>query len=543
MLTEHRVFGPPGTGKTTYLARQIRSAVTKYGPDKVLVTSFTKGAAVEIASRLGNDGVKPNRRQVGTLHSLCYELLGRPLIADLAPTMAIWNDKYKAWRQTPAGSRDNDLTPLTTEGDKLRQQCEVYRGQMKPYKQWGAGLFDSGTKEFYAEWRKFKKDIGAIDFTDMIEEVYGSKMCAPNEPSVIFADETQDYSKLELELLRSWASDSDHMVIAGDDDQAIYGFKGATPDAFLDPPIPDDQKHVLSQSYRLPIAIKEFSDNWIQDVRRRETKKFAAKEDVGSVEDVKLSWQDGLSLVRVIQDNVGSGEGDKASVMVLASCGYMLVSLIRALREKGIPFHNPYRIKNGSWNPMRGGVQRLLEFLSVDPFSRSLWTWKSLWKWVEVLDQEKSGMLRGKKTYIKNLARTSEESNKRVSREEILALFQSRTFPWEGQELTWFERMLMPSKKSLMEYSLRMAKTGGTEALKKKPKIIIGTIHSVKGAQAGTTILFPDLSSSGRQEYLSYGDGRDNITRTFYVGMTRAMDRLLLCNPDSKYAVNFRGCR
>ena len=545
MLTEHRVFGPPGTGKTTYLARQIRSAVTKYGPDKVLVTSFTKGAAVEIASRLGNDGVKPNRRQVGTLHSLCYELLGGPLIADLAPTMKLWNERHIAWHQTPAGSKDSDLTPPSTEGDDLRQRCEIYRGQVIPYKEWGAGVFDQDAKQFYKAWIKFKKDLGAIDFTDMIEKVYGSKMCAPNEPAVIFADETQDYSKLELGLLRSWASDSDHLVIAGDDDQAIYGFKGATPDAFLDPPIPDDQKHVLSQSYRLPRKIKEFSGRWIQDVRRRETKEFSAKEDEGSVEDVKLSWQDGEELVNVVQENIGSSDGraDKESVMVLASCSYMLTPLIRALRGKGVPFHNPYRVKNGAWNPMRGGVQRLREFLSVDPFSRTLWTWKSFWQWIEVLDMKKTGMLRGKKTYIRALARTKEESNKRVSREEVLALFQTKTFPWEGQELEWFRRMLLTSKESLMEYSLVMAKKGGTEALKKKPKIIVGTIHSVKGAQAGTTILFPDLSSAGGKEYLVSGNERDNITRTFYVGMTRAMNRLLLCNPDSKYTVNFRGCR
>jgi len=425
-----------------------------------LSTSFTKAAAVEISGRLGNDGVKPNRRQVGTLHSLCYELLGRPLIADLAPTMAKWNENHIAWRQTPAGSEDIDMTPLSTEGDKLRQRCEIYRGQMKASREWSR---DIPAKKFYDEWCKFKKEVGAVDFTDLISDAYTSRLCAPNEPSVIFADETQDYSKLELELLRLWASDSDYLVIAGDDDQAIYGFKGATPDAFLDPQIPADHKHILSQSYRLPKKIKDFSGNWIKNVRRRETKEFSAKESVGSVEDVKLSWQDGMSLVKVVQENVGSGEDNKGkdSVMILASCSYMLLPLIRALREKGIPFHNPYRVKNGAWNPMRGGVQRLREFLSVDPFSRSLWTWKSLWRWVEVLDIKKSNLLRGKKTYIKNLASTKEECDKTVSRDEILALFQTKTFPWEGKELTWFRRMLLPSKESLMEYSLEMSRRGG----------------------------------------------------------------------------------
>jgi len=536
MHIEHRVFGPPGTGKTTYLARQIRSAVAKYGPEKILVTSFTKGAAVEIASRLSTDGVKPDRRQVGTLHSLCYELIGRPLIADLAPTMNQWNDAYLAWPQTPAGSADADLTPPSTEGDKIRQVCEINRSQMRPVEEWGRNLM---AKDFYKKWCEFKKDMGAIDFTDMIEEAYRLKLGAPNAPAAIFADETQDYSKLELELLRFWSSDSEYLVIAGDDDQAIYGFKGATPDAFLDPAIPDDQKHVLSQSYRLPRKIKEFSGRWIRCVRRRETKEFLAKKDEGSIDGVKTTWQDGSALVRLAQENVGSGKEDKDNVMVLTSCSYMLVPIIRELKEKGIPFHNPYRVKNGAWNPMRGGVKRLREFLSVDPFSRELWSWRSLWQWIEFLDVKKAGILRGKKKYISDLAKTKGECDKPVSREEVLALFQTKTFPWEGQELKWFRSMLLASRESKMRYALTMARNGGTEALDKKPKIVIGTIHSVKGAQAGTTILCPDLSSSGTTEYLASGDGRDNVIRTFYVGMTRAMNRLLLCKPDSRYAVEF----
>ena len=53
MTTEIRVFGPPGTGKTTYIINKILpEAIAKHGLDKVLITSFTKAAAKEIAQRL-----------------------------------------------------------------------------------------------------------------------------------------------------------------------------------------------------------------------------------------------------------------------------------------------------------------------------------------------------------------------------------------------------------------------------------------------------------------------------------------------------------
>jgi len=407
---------------------------------------------------------------------------------------------------------------------------------MIPFEHW-----QTPVQGFYRRWCDFKEELGAIDFTDMIDRVYKSKMCAPDRPTVIFADETQDYSKLELELLRSWASDPgvDHAVIAGDDDQAIYGFKGSTPDAFLDPPIPDEQKHVLGQSYRLPKKIKEFSDLWIRAVSRREEKEFSSKDDGGSIEYADTTWMDGSGITKTISNNL---DGDDKNVMVLASCGFMLRPLIDELRDQGVPFHNPYRVKNGAWNPMKGGVERLLEFFKFDPSSKSLGTWKSLWRWLEIIDCKQSGMSRGRKTYVGELAKMKDHQDEEVSVEELLSLFESQSVPWEGRELEWFSDMVLKSRKPLKGFSLKVAERNGIEALKKKPRVIVGTIHSVKGGEADTTILLPDLSSSGLAEYSSVGEGRDSVIRTFYVGMTRAKNKLILCDADNKRrAVEFRG--
>jgi len=78
VTAEYRIFGPPGTGKTTNLSRQIRRAVERFGPDSVLVTSFSKAAAAELAGR----DLPISTDRIGTLHSHCYHALGAPAIAE-----------------------------------------------------------------------------------------------------------------------------------------------------------------------------------------------------------------------------------------------------------------------------------------------------------------------------------------------------------------------------------------------------------------------------------------------------------------------------
>jgi ATP-dependent exoDNAse (exonuclease V) beta subunit len=63
-------------------------------------------------------------------------------------------------------------------------------------------------------------------------------------------------------------------------------------------------------------------------------------------------------------------------------------------------------------------------------------------------------------------------------------------------------------------------------------------VHSVKGGEADDVILFPDLSPAGYSEYMST-ENRDRILRLFYVGMTRAKDRLVLCERSAPRAVDW----
>lgn len=109
-----------------------------------------------------------------------------------------------------------------------------------------------------------------------------------------------------------------------------------------------------------------------------------------------------------------------------------------------------------------------------------------------------------------------------------------------GNAIEWFEEHVMPSKAKFMQYPFNIAKKQGAAALLKDPTICVGTIHSVKGGQADSVYLLPDISRSGAREWMSQGDGRDGIVRTFYVGMTRAKQKLTFCRRWSPASVDLQ---
>ncbi len=77
-MNEYRLIGPPGTGKTSWIAKRVMKEAEARGAEKILLTSLTQAAAREIVSRK----LPIPKESIGTLHSICYEATGRPIIAD-----------------------------------------------------------------------------------------------------------------------------------------------------------------------------------------------------------------------------------------------------------------------------------------------------------------------------------------------------------------------------------------------------------------------------------------------------------------------------
>ena len=543
ITAEYRIFGAPGCGKTTNITRQIKRAVVKHGADAVLVTSYSRGAAAELAGR--DLPIAPDR--IGTLHSHCYHALGRPVIAESC--VDEWNRDNPHLAITPAkkqvrldgeGAGEEDGTELAKTGDEVLRELSRMRGLMIPQSRWPIAL-----SQFKAKWTEYKQALGLLDFTDLIETCYRDVYAAPGHPAVIFADEAQDLNRMQLTLIRKWGECANYFILAGDDDQTIFSFTGASPDAILDPDIPEDHKIILKQSHRVPRAVHQLANDLIHRVTRRQEKVYLPRPEDGMVQRLSRGTYKSPEyfILKSAMEHLEQGK----TVMFLASCSYMLHPLVAMLRKNGIPFHNPYRKTNGFWNPLRIGkkgssANRILSLLVAHPAfgdGHRAWTNRDLALWGEWLDSK--GILKnGAKEIIQ-----ARDGSHPVSMEHLQAIFETGAFEslmaaLDGDNRTllgWWRTRVSADFRTRVQFPAEVAARSGAHALLDTPKVVVGTIHSVKGGQADVVYLFPDLSQAGDAQYNRGGAARDSVIRVFYVGLTRARETLYICQRETGTAV------
>ncbi len=538
-VNEFRVFGPPGTGKTSRLAtRDVPRAIDKYGSDQVMVTSFTKAAAREITfkrSRKTGKTIPLPKENVGTMHSILYHAMGAPDIVEVQH-IDEWNEQNPMFSISGGKVQSMDescsMGSITKEGDKLLNAVNIRRNKLIPLSKW-----TSDQKKFYNAWCVFKQEVNAVDFTDLIEKGLYEFDEAPCKPSVIFIDEAQDFTKLQLTCIRNWGKFADWIVLVGDDDQCIYEFTGADSQAFINPPVADKYKTVLNQSWRVPRTVFQRALAVIHGVKTREEKQYSpridettGKEAEGEVHDLDLTYNKASQLIDIIEPYLEK----KMSIMFLASCSYMLEPIKKELRARALPFQNKYRRRRRDWNPLyHHGT--LTEFFGSG-IDNDFWNIPQFLAWTKHLrvGDGVEGLKKKVGKKILNRLKQAVEDNEdglHTCREVIgMVLTETAVKAALNRDIDWYLRNIPTQKASVLEYPASVYKIHGAEGLAEEPLIQIGTIHSVKGAESDVVVLFPDVSYIADLE-MGTDAGMDAALRLFYVGMTRAKHILFLCRP------------
>jgi len=510
MTEVFRVVGPPGCGKTWWLSNQVEQAT---GVDhRPIVLSLTRAAAKEAAGRA--TAIPPE--SIGTLHSFAYRSLGHPEIALTKKHIDDWNRRYPHFALTAVDDPDTMPTEIAKS---IGMDFEICRANMIP------PIKGSTVARFGELWTAWKRENELLDFTDLLERCLEEIPSAPGEPTVIFVDEAQDLSRLEVELLNKWGAAASRLVLVGDPWQNLYEWRGSHIDA-----MGDDPDIILSQSYRIPEAVHSRAISWMETMPGYRPIEYNPREVAGEVAELNTNWTEPASIINEVKDDLANG----MDVMILAQSGYMLQPTVEVLRAEALMFHNPYRTTHGGWNPLgaRRGVSatdRIKSFLKPTRFEEQTIT--DILAWTEAVYA--SAVLAPKVRY-KDLSAMPTDDNGFVDHQVVSELLSKEAvdaFYWG--DLGWLDSNLKKARES-MRYPIAVARRHGASALDAVPQVVVGTIHSVKGGEADSVYVYPDLSRAAVQE--SQGESAISaagLHRLGYVAMTRAREKLSIANPSN----------
>jgi DNA helicase-2/ATP-dependent DNA helicase PcrA len=235
------------------------------------MTTFRKSAAEDIIGAV--KGKFPFidedylRRNVGTIHSQCYRLVGTP---DLLTAKDYGNflEEYPFYALY-ATNKDRDVDrDVDIDNFSEAHSADIFdlyawfKNTMTPPQDcWKYPAFDQmqipyeKVPDFFTHFEDYKRFLQRIDFTDMLQKVLNEKIILNTKVLVI--DEFQDLTPQMYAIFKMWEKDAERVIIAGDPFQSIYGVFGATPDFFNE--WQADEEIVLPYSYRLPQHINAFS--------------------------------------------------------------------------------------------------------------------------------------------------------------------------------------------------------------------------------------------------------------------------------------------
>ena len=562
-----RLFGGPGSGKTTALLDRVDGMLDD-GVDMrdILVVSYTRAAAQEIRERLAerlDRSPKSLKGNVCTMHAKAYELLNlsRGDVVDEEHKEAFCDDygiefedendsgRRRSARSTTIGNKiiatsqwlqrtrrdvaDWYDVPFKWDDDEVRLPPDIDENAQTGNKYtptWPSDDDRIDVPEAIRAWRAYKGEEGVVGFADMLERVQQRSKVPSVDHLVI--DEFQDITTLQYDVFEEWRPHMESVLIAGDDDQVVYAWQGADPNLLLDEAVDDDE--VLPNSYRLPSRILNVVNRQIRHLDKRQEKDLKPRKQGGAFEAVRNPSI--MELSRNVRNTIEQDEDGTA--MILFRARYQMFQFVDEFIDQGMPFVSLTDTR--LWTDRLQGYVRAVETYDEDEPLTGL----EARRLAEMLADSAFGT-GGRDEMFDALDELQDaEGVDDLTEMEVPPEFVKEHAPFAPGPASASDMLTRVS--NFQERSVDAYFSGQYTGMDPN-RIRVGTIHSAKGREADHVFVATDLtekvveqmSASVDEDDLPPGvtfDKRadpvpmltDNERRVFYVGMSRARERLVL---------------
>ncbi|WP_285767556.1 ATP-dependent helicase [Peribacillus sp. SI8-4] len=349
------VLSGAGSGKTRVLT--VRTAymlmVNKIDPRSIMLVTFTAKSAKEMQQRLlGYPGMTPSLvSQIvsGTFHSIFYKILIFHEPSKWQRDLLLkWEwEKEKILKQA---GRELELDDKEFAYDQALQQIGLWKNSLafpediQPDDEW-----EKSCLFLYKKYEEYKKQTGKYDFDDMLVGCY---VFLKNHPDLLkkyqqrfqyfLVDEFQDINKVQYELINLLSYESKNVCAVGDDDQAIYSFRGSDPKYILNfnHDFPQAQVVKLTENYRSTHEIVATANRLIKRNQNRMEKKMRAQHDSGNPPVLFYPYDEELEATMIVADiqekiSKGANPGDFA---ILYRTHTMSRAIFERLAASNLPF-------------------------------------------------------------------------------------------------------------------------------------------------------------------------------------------------------------
>ena len=314
------VLAGPGSGKTLTIAKRIEYLIMKHKvrPEEILVITFTKYAAWEMKNRTRRIcGPSSYAVTFGTFHGIYYGILKWAYRLNQSNLLSD-EEKYRIlreilpgidWDQEPEADEEKDyLQELAIEIGNVKNNCMDIE-EYEPVK-----YTTEKFRKLYRTYEETKKKYRKIDFEDMLIQCRDLFMKRPDilkkwqeKFQYILVDEFQDVNQAQYDVVRMLAAPQDNLFVVGDDDQSVYGFRGAKPGIMMEfmKDYPKARQILLDVNYRssgyiVKGALRVIGNNKIRFEKKIEA--FRKPDETVHVQEVKDPVQEAEYVLERIRE-------------------------------------------------------------------------------------------------------------------------------------------------------------------------------------------------------------------------------------------------